>query len=298
MRDYLDGLVERTVDRDSGIRPRVPSIFEPRQPLAEADAADETLKRAASIQTVDANTQERRTSLPPIVGSGPVTAAADVRSQTPPAREPARDDEQLTRRLAALERMARRDKAAQADVRRGDDRPSAPVSAARLEPTRDDAPKAIPHPAEPPRTADARSPRVPEIVDRTRPRAAQPEAPSALHRAAPPPRTTIAATTERGPRPVVIDTEPTPKNDAVIAAARHESPAPLMPRATSMRPVVDMRPRRQAVQPSRHTLVQVTIGRVEVRAERDTRPQPSSRVESGAPATLDEYMRRRHGAAR
>jgi hypothetical protein len=116
----------------------------------------------------------------------------------------------------------------------------------------------------------------------------------------PPTRTTIAAAAERGRRPAPGDTEdpgPTPKTDAAIAAARHESPA-LMPRAASMRPVVDMRPRRQALQPSRHTLVQVTIGRVEVRAEHDARPQQSSRVESGTAATLDDYMRRRHGAAR
>ncbi|WP_433305783.1 hypothetical protein ACQP2F_19005 [Actinoplanes sp. CA-030573] len=50
--------------------------------------------------------------------------------------------------------------------------------------------------------------------------------------------------------------------------------------------------------PPRETVVHVSIGRIEVRAERPAKPTPATRPRPPAPAGLDEYLRRRDEARR
>lgn len=131
--------------------------------------------------------------------------------------------------------------------------------------------------------ARADRPRAPESADR-------PESASGVKRADVTPPPAVPPKVERG---AVLAT-PTPS----APPARAPSEATGEPMLTPVRSRLSLPPRRdaQAAERSRadDPIIQVTIGRVEVRAATAPEPRPKPRPANGA-TSLDDYLRQRSG---
>jgi hypothetical protein len=268
MSDYLGNLVSRFLLPDGSVRPRVPSLFEP-TPAGEAVPAEEPSPPSLSSSSV----QE-----PPLpLHAGPVNPISSSSVATlpasglpPPGGEPIRPPQP--------------------------DLPGGPAS-----------PPPLRNVVRPPRGAeeDRRTMRAEGGIPLEAP--ARPE-----HEAAGAPDARIALKAEVPPEPPPIPNgPPSPDRETVVGLVLQEFPRLLAPQPIlrSDRPFTGMgaisspeRPaRRQGADPfssppsQPERPVQVTIGRVEIRAALSSPARPPRPSRSPA-MTLEEYLRRRSGA--
>lgn len=285
MPDFLDAVVARIGPGRPAVRPRVAGVFEPVGSAwgpghLDAPVGLTEVEQAAPRVVADADAEDR----PPRVARSPEPreAAHAPRSDAPPQE-------------TAVQRPA------------PPKRPEPPVPAAADAPERRAAQPPQP-PLPPPGPAAAEPPQPPPVRARRSP-APRPavEAPTSAQAPRPDPplsltdrlRSLAAEVTgtvtaqpsadRRDPaadeRPSSAPTSPAPR------AARRAPPAPVPappgPAPGSPAPVAPAQ-----------TLVQVTIGRVEVRGPAAAPPARPQRRETVRPATLDEYLARRNGTGR
>jgi hypothetical protein len=296
MPDYLDTLIARSREPSLAIQPQVPSLFEPVPPIFGPGAGNQASEGEA-----------------PPAQEFPVTDLSGLprpsaRPEPAPARHPAIDRadqaDQLGPRLAALERELAQ-LAPPATEPHTEVRPPAPRFFTVTPPPAPqiEASEPEPHPS----VGNTRETKLDQPLPPLPPGPPQPEVlqtandeakarPSRLARTLPERLTSLehdlAAAGRVGAAPPAFSFSPA--TPAPVAAAPGQSnilPTPEKQRRRT--PNVPLR--RPPMAPSGHqTLVQVTIGRVEVRAGRPETPQRTqpSRI---APTNLQEYLRRRNG---
>jgi len=278
MNAFLAGLVDRAQGRAPVLERRPRALFEPQRPepaarieeIAQDTSADEPRVAAAASHAAHPSL-ERPIDRPLLPAVAPL--ARPVGREPAPARHesmPARPA------LLAVEPLpASRRGSASTD----DDAPRSPRRSSTPE-ARDTSREPAPRRAE---TANAALPTAP-----VRPRSAE--------------------ATAREPRPREASTPASPAVTTVQHVHHHHAASPAAARATT--PVVcpavllakaaqSPPPRREpAAAPASPPPVQITIGRVEVRAVH----APAERARSAAPAaprlSLDDYLRRRSGGSR
>jgi hypothetical protein len=273
MADYLAGIVARTTGAAPTVRPRVPSLFEP-----VGLTVDENVQATAPAPS---RPEESRKAAPP------------DRTVSEPPREDA----------PSTPRRARRPTTTEVEATVEEPKP------ALAQPERPRAERA------PPRTrADAGDVSPPTKAPRPR-RAGEP-----LRRArpeitpAPPPVHATEETTTVLPRRHDVQRRLQTIAEAVLTPERHEptfrprsSPeAPATEEASPLRPRVSGTLEADAVQQASRApapaagekLVQVNIGRVEVRAPASPGKPDAPRRRHEPPTRLEEYLGRRNGTRR
>ena len=298
MPDLLDALIARSSGSAGAIEPRVPALFEPARRDRAGDvvvpAVDRPREAAVSGEPDD------RTAIGADGGRIPIESRRETRVDRSPGEvEPAaasaprraeRHDTVLSR-LMALEhrldqqpwRVTRRPAvevprpAAPSRAVDGDDRAQRLVAApARGE---DHARHTEAQPAVLPAQStvgDSLTRRLDALTRNLAESRAQPTAVTS------PPLISAGADRTVAPRPPLAAAKP-------ATASGHVLPAP---RRT-------LEPRLSALPAARHhTLVEVTIGRVELRAAVEATRPPAERTDTVAPTSLGDYLRRRNGGSR
>lgn len=288
MNGFLRHIVRRAQGQAPVLQRRRPSLYESRQePAAEAGEAIATQPAAAAVETRRAAEPEATRTAPraPVAVSEPAADQAFPqniatpppalpRATTTPAPTPApatliESIQTLRETVVVAPANAATPNQAPQPPRR-DTTPAAAIDAPTVRPLRDAiAP-----------TAALRSP--PSIATRAsaaEPRPAQAQAP------APPPAAASATTRASAPAP------PPPLPAPARLAARDAAPAAVAHPARRNAPA--------APAPAAPAPVQVSIGRVEIRAGAAAATPAATPRRNGAPALgLDDYLRQRHGDRR
>ena len=297
MSDFLRHLIGRELGGDTGLRPRVPALFE-RGPLA-ADAIDGDA--AVENSAVETSAIERESPAQPLPWrrlrmDAPIPAApASVRAQTPsqapsPARASARPAETPSADESPPSATGRDGRSA---TQRAIATPAPQENAAmhaspRAEAQRPSATQATP--------TTAIAPRI-ETAPHTPPTAFVPLAPM-------PPAPVAAQRT----RIAIAEADAAAPADPARAAKDppSESPPTLRPRPASTHPQQATMPlqslaaaRTSAQSAPEETVIQVSIGRIEVRATPQTRTGATAangaKREAPRPTALEDYLRERQG---
>ena len=307
MPDHLDALIARSVDGSATIEPRVPALFEPnkleREPAPEVTAEQPPTATApqSEVRTTDRQALHVGRAVDVFRGTAHdrdlQAVGSDSKNDVGVQDRP--DD--LTARLATLEEQFRTRHA----------RPTADLAAlVRLAPVTDK-----------PREMDLTSP-LSDVV-----RGTAHGTDSDWSGLPPRPRSPIRSGPEEQRFGSRLDTfshrldslarrlderpgflaelhrehqtgenNPTPRSASPDRNTRRADGRPLSPTVESR---ASRRATLQPVSASQHqTYVEVTIGRIELRAiTAQERPKPA-RANSAAPTTLDDYLRRRNGGGR
>jgi hypothetical protein len=313
MPDYLDALIGRSLNPPLAVRPRVPSLFEPVRPgfgpgggpFVEAEEGPtESPVRQPPIEAREGRPmlQKGRDENPLNVNARLNVPESPIYDREPPM--PLRTQGGLTARLDALEKRLRE------GSQRSVSAPGLPSTGAAPLPSRPGViyPSFRAEVERPPSQGDSRDveptdfdhfpsnrpdltgPAI-KVAAEAQPRSSYaglglPERAEALERA-------IAVQLGRAPRtlapgllrPARTPVPPTTVQPATSTITPQRQPTPVIPRP-GMQPVRNTSPQ---------TLVQVSIGRVEVRAvaaETSRRDVPGPPI---APTGLEAYLRRRNG---
>jgi hypothetical protein len=290
--DFLRHLIGRELGGDTGLRPRVPALFE-RGPLA-ADAIDGD--DGVETPTVEASAIERESPAQPLpwrrlrmdtpIPAAPVSARAQAPLQAPsPARASARPAETPSADESPPSATARDRRSA---TQRAIATPAPQENAAMPEAQRPGATQAMPTTAIAPRIETA--PHIP---------------PTAFVPLAPMPPAPVTA---QRTRIAVAEADASAPADPPRAAkdAPSEPPPTLRPRPASTHPQRATMPlqslaaaRTSAQSAPEETVIQVSIGRIEVRATPQTRAGAttanSAKREAPRPTALEDYLRERQG---
>ena len=302
MNDFLRHLIGRELGGDTGLRPRVPALFE-RAPLAGDAIDDDAAVETSAVETSanEASALERESPAQPLPWrrlrmDAPIPAApAPVRAQAaqqapPPARASARPTDTPSADESPPSASGR-------DHRRAMQRATATTAPhenaamhapPRAEAQRPSATQAMPTTAIAPRNETA--PHVP---------------PTAFVPLAPIPHAPVTA---QRTRIAVAETDASAPADPVRAAKDppSEPPPTLRPRPASTHsqratmPLQPLAAARTSAQPApEETVIQVSIGRIEVRATPQTRAGATaangSKRDAPRPTALEDYLRERQG---
>ena len=307
MSDFLRNLIGRELGAQTGLRPRLPFLFERDAPAMDPiDGSDviEAPAAAPEAPTQSMPWRRLRSDTPTAAEAGPTSAPTPAH-----ARASAQDPLPLRARTRAADTPAHDEPPSAAKAPRRERRNAAQRSSAA--PVEEDIAIAAPHRAQAQRTIaiqaqpspSAATPRSGAAPQRE-PAAFVPRAPS-LAASAPvsSQRTRIAPAEADGSGS--SKTSPATEDGRHVAARMHISqPAPvqaLMPTAMPLRPRVSAQASAAATpaDTARETVIQVSIGRIEVRAA----PQPragatdgnGSKREAPRPTALEDYLRERQG---
>jgi hypothetical protein len=312
MPDYLDSLIGRSLEPSLAIRPRIPGFFEPVRPgLGPGGAPFASGEEAPVKDSIREGLSQPAGARTPVHAErreGPSNLHTGLRTEESPAPEkqtpePLNPAARLAARLAALEqRLAERSPRSLT--------PAAPVTdpgPLQLHPVvlnppskakeqglfdhgsphavrsgkADDVPGHLPVSPELPRVVIGQAIARPSDVEGDLParfEALKRELAAHSH----PARHSPAPTPLQSANLSVL---PVPVQPAVPSTAVQHRPKPAV-----MRP--KMRP---ALKTGAQTLVQVSIGRVDVRAAMAETPRRDVAARSAAPSRLEEYLRRRNG---
>lgn len=256
MSDFLGRLAARAVGTAPALRPRPRALFEP-----DAIAGAEPLEVEEEREAPPA--PRARPSAAPPEAPEPITRAAEP----PPAAEPEAPPAPRARpERHAVERTA------QAPQREAPPAPR-PQRATAAPPVVVEQRREVVAPPPPPAAPPRREPR-------PRPPARELAATSVVRRAPDEPAETLVTP----PLP-----ESLPLRSQAIARARSLAPPPAPAPQPGAAPVRDAPPR-----PAPEPVVEVTIGRLEVRAATPGQPaRPAPTVERAEPLSLDRYVRER-----
>lgn len=286
--DFLDRLVGKARGEDSGLQPRLPSFFEPTRHVRLGPPMDPEFGELIEERTVEARRPARHGEVRVVDPVATVTEARSDETAIPRAR---RIPEPIAAPLTASETSPTAPVTAMPAERprRTREAPAAPedddlAPAARLRPSSAvlaaAAVEAIPNRDRvvvPPEPAEA-----PALPRASTPIPAEPPRRAIVEARGPDSRPIVHLTTTVG---VLVPSAPSAVSAVVTdaqAARRRDTPEPLRVE----RPTADEAP-----------VVNVTIGRIEVRAvTAPTAPTPRRR-EGPQPMSLAEYLERR-GAAR
>ena len=293
MSDFLRHLIGRELGGDTGLRPRVPALFE-RAPLA-ADAIDGD--DAIETSAIEESAIERESPAQPLPWrrlrtDTPIPAAPGfLRAQAP------RQDPSPARASARAAKTPSADESPPANHRSATQRaiatPAPQETAALPAPPHAEAPRPIATQATPTTTI---APRI-ETALHTPPMAFVPLT------AMPP-----ALVTAQRTRIAVDETDAYAPAEPARAAkdAPSEPPPTLRPRPASTHPqratvpLQSLAAARTSAQPApEETVIQVSIGRIEVRATPQTRTGATTangaKREAPRPTALEDYLRERQG---
>lgn len=297
MSDFLGHLIGRELGAETGLRPRQPSLFEREAPAADATDSSDTIESPAndhSAPTPPLPWRRLRTDPPPMAAENVSLRAqaqpldpVPIRTRTGPAKTPAADEppsapmpgrehrNEAQRRTAA----PAQDETAVAAPHRAEAIPAIALQT-KPSPRITAAPRAEAAPQPEPAVLALLTPLAPVSAQRTR--IAGAEADESV------PVNSSRATNEARP-----DTTPTLKPQP--AQARPSIPA-TMPATMPLRPL----PAAQTPAPSTpvETVIQVSIGRIEVRAAPQTRADAvakGAKREAPRPTALEDYLRERQG---
>jgi hypothetical protein len=309
MSDYLTNLVARSLAPSAGVLPRLPTAFEPSPetalpgedeppPLEVVEIKEASHRSAAPDRAPEATTMTPR-AFPPSAGADDPNPPA---SGTPVARSaaaPLRPSDEETPPPAAASELQRGPVAPSITAARAIEPRSAPVDSPALAPavkparalSQDEVLQESPAPAP---SVAAPSPMRQPVAPRLEPSMQQaPTVPPEVPAAAPPPVTPTHARPAAEQPEVVVplrmsEARPAPVKPVV---ARHEpalESAEEPPQVARAAPAV---PEALKAGPT----IQVTIGRVEVRAKLPPATPPDRPRRQPAVMSLEEYLRRRGG---
>ncbi len=305
MPDHLDALIARSVDGSATIEPRVPALFEPkkleREPVPEARDQErpKAIARQPEVRTADRQSHVGR--------------AIDMLRETAHDRDPQAAGSESKNDVSVRDRpdgLAARLVTLEEQLRTRNTRPTADLEAvARLVPAiekaRDIDRTAPPLDVMPGKTHDAdpdRSGLPPRPRSPIRSAPEDPRFGSRLdafsHRL-----DSLAQRLDEESRPIAElrrgphsgDDNPKPESASPDRIRHHAEARALSPRVESPTP---RRTLQSLSAPQRQTYVEVTIGRIELRAVTEREQPKPARVNSVAPTTLDDYLRHRNGGRR
>lgn len=297
--DFLDRLLDRAAGKTAVVQPRVPSLFEPEQGFQAsfvggsapepfgAVEAERSSPWAAELPATTERPSEQRAVSP----AEALDTAADARERVdralPPPGEPRRGGPPASRAGGAPERGLLRallvhPPALVPDAGSNRDAMEAPELGTSAGPS---------SPARPSPSADGRG----GLSGALRPAQREPAGTMETLRSAfqqAPGQSSPHAPSRRGPSNAG---SPFDRGGALLPSSPH-----LAQRAGAQGPPADRRARPDSTAErgsiTRETVVNVTIGRLEVRASQESRKAPRTEMSGPRPMSLDDYLRARAGA--
>lgn len=280
MNDFLDNLAERAMNAEQDVRPRLPSLFEPAMPVSEP--AWQERVEPAGVESFDVTLEQEASDAAPVKSFS--------QRQSSELKRDSQSSEQSDRSLAIGRMLSPAHQVFQPDAQ-------APVVSARFS---EAAPDNRIEQASPKPSMATLRPKLSSSANDNEHRDVEARLASVSEsrevEARSPQVSLLIATRANPVAQVNVSRDEAP----AIEAARNEASTPLVVRPKLNRYVEPPmpRPQTQSTLPPNEQIINVTIGRIEVRATPP--PATTSRSNNQRPTTisLDDYLRQRSGTNR